>query len=410
MRIAIDIQAVAETRTGVGRYTLHLAEALPGVVPGDRYTLFLFDFRRRFREPALGATGARVLRIPLPGRVVRKAWDRLDWPPLERLTGFSFDLFHFPNYLVPPLSGTPALATIHDVGFLRHPEHADPRFLRGLDRNLERSLGRATGLTTVSEFSRAEIAEVLGVPASRIHVVPPGVAPVFAGPCDERIVREVRRGTGLPGPYLLTVGTVEPRKNLPLLLEAFAARLPFFRGKECRLVVAGKRGWRCEGVFETVRTLRLEDDVCFTGYVEDPVLAALYRGAEFAVFPSLYEGFGIPPLEAMAARLPVLASDIEAHREVLGDAALYFDPRDPAALGRRMVELYEARELRRSLMEKGLERARLFTWEAAAARMARVYRRLVEGKGAAGARGSGAGEDPDGRSGRVETDGGRRTG
>ncbi len=376
MQIAIDIQAVAETRTGVGQFTYHLVEALAGADSPDRYTLFLFDFRRSFRDPSLERENVRVQKIRLPGMLLRKIWDRVSWPPLERLTG-AFDLFHFTNYLIPPMRGSRALTTIYDLGFMRHPRYADPKALKALSRNLRESVERAAGVITVSEFSKSEIMDLLGLPDSMVEVVYPGVSPSLSGHVDEPAILRVRRKCGLSGPYILFVGTIEPRKNIPALLRAFAEALPFFRARGCRLLLAGKKGWLYDEVFETVRACALEDHVVFTGYVEDDDLGPLYRAAEFAVFPSFYEGFGMPLLEAMASSIPVLASDIEAHREVLGEAALFFDPCDPEGLARRMKELYEDRELRRTLTEKGDARAGRFTWEASAARTARIYRRFA---------------------------------
>ncbi len=375
MQIAIDIQAVAETRTGVGQFTYHLVKALAGADSPDRYTLFLFDFRRRFRDLSLEQENVRVQKIRLPGMLLRKIWDRAPWPPMERLTG-PFDLFHFTNYLVPPLRGGRALTTIYDLGFLRHPGYADPKALKALSRNLRKSVERAAGVITVSEFSKSEIMDLLGLPDSMIEVVYPGVSPAISGPVAESAIRRVRRKYGLSGPYIVHVGTIEPRKNIPVLLKAFAEDLPFFRARGCRLLLAGKRGWLYDEVFDTVRARGLEGDVVFAGYVGDDELALLYRAAEFAVFPSFYEGFGIPLLEAMASAIPVLASDIEAHKEVLGEAALFFDPQDSEGLARRMKELYEDRQLREALTGKGDARASRFTWEASAARMARVYRRF----------------------------------
>jgi len=378
LQIAIDIQAVAETRTGVGQFTYHLVKALSGAGSGDRYTLFLFDFRRRFRDPSLEFENVRVQKIRLPGMLLRKIWDRVSWPPLERLTG-AFDLFHFTNYLVPPMRGSRALTTIYDLGFLRHPRYADPKALEALSRNLRKSVERAAGVITVSEFSKSEIMDLLGLPDSMVEVVYPGVSPSLSGHVDEPAILRVRRKYGLSGPYILFVGTIEPRKNLNGLLQAFRILKDRYSvSAETGLVIAGSKGWLYDETLETIQTLGLSDCTFLLGRVSDEDLHRLYVGARCHIHTAYYEGFGLPPLEAMACGTPTIVSNVSSLPEVVNDAALLVDPRDWEEIAVALHRLLTDDDLHAELRRKGLQRAACFSWEQAARQTLDVYRAVIE--------------------------------
>jgi len=370
--IAIDIQVVAQTRTGVGQFTYHLVKTLLQVDDANHYTLFLFDFRRRFRGFSSERKNVSLKKVRLPGIFVRKLWDLIAYPPVEMMTG-RFDLFHFTNYMIPPMRENRALTTIYDMGFWRFPQYAAPAALKWPLRHVKESAEKALGVITVSEFSKSEIVNLLGLPSEKVHVVYPGVSSTFREDTNEAESSHVRAKYRISAPYVLSVGTLEPRKNLPALLKAYQKNVSFFRNSGCKLLLVGMKGWLYDEVFRTVQKYALENDVLFTGYVEEHELVPIYRDAEFAVFPSLYEGFGMPLLEAMASKTPVLASNIAAHREILRDAALFFDPEDIDGLGRLMRELSEDHALRRNLTEKASRRALRFTWEASAAELARIY-------------------------------------
>jgi glycosyltransferase involved in cell wall biosynthesis len=376
LNVAIDIQVVADPRTGVGQFTYHLVKALPRVDETVHYTLFLFDFRRRFRDASLQSTNVSLRKLPWPGVLMRTLWDWAAYPPLESLTG-PFDLFHFTNYMIPPMRKRRALTTIYDMGFFRYPEYTSPKAMRWPLPHAKESAERALGVITVSEFSRSEIVSLLGLPREKVHVVYPGVSTAFRRNAKAPDGSIPRTESERSGPYILCVGTLEPRKNIPVLLRAYGKNRSYFRNRGCKLRLVGMKGWLCDEIFHTVRAWALDEDVVFSGYVDEQELIAIYRGARFAVFPSLYEGFGMPLLEAMASAVPVLASDIPAHREALSDAALFFEPRDEDGLAQRMRDLFEDSALRRGLAEKGRQRSLCFTWEASAAELARIYRLLA---------------------------------
>jgi glycosyltransferase involved in cell wall biosynthesis len=317
MRVGLDTSPLVQTQAGTARYVRGLAqlEILPGL-----------ELRRlSFGGPSRLAT------------VLRDTW----WYPIElprRAKGL--DVLHCPTFRGPVRSSVPVVVTIHDLAVLRHPGTFN-RWTRRYSRLAVPRVARAARrVIAVSEFTRGEIVELLGVPAERITVIPNGVEPVFTpdGPRAE-------------GDYLLAVGTLEPRKNLAVSRQA-AKRL----GVELRVV--GARGWggvQVDG---------------WLGRVSDEELAALYRGARCLVYPSLYEGFGIPVLEAMACGTPVVTSAGGATEEVAGGAAVLVDPHDPTAIA---AGIEEAAGRHDELRARGLERAARFTWERVAAETRAVY-------------------------------------
>ena len=372
VHVAIDIQSVVGRKTGVGQFTYHFVKALPQVDRVNRYTLFLFDFRRRFQDTSLQTHNVTVKKLRFPGRVARKSWDLFSAPAIDRLVGEAH-LFHFPNYILPPLASSRAVTTIYDVSFLRYPQYAQPETLRWLSKNIRKTVDRAIGIITVSEFSKSEIVRTLGAPAERIRVVYPGVSASFRVAVPPEGRQRVRREYGLPEDYILCVGTLEPRKNLLTLVQAFDKARAFFRKERCRLVLAGVKGWKMDPLFEWIRRQGLKEDVVLTGYVEDRDLPALYQGAAYLVFPSFYEGFGMPIIEAMASAIPVIASGVESHREILGEAAVFINPNDVDGLARSMKDLYQDADTRRQLVEKAAVRVAAFTWEACARGMIECY-------------------------------------
>ena len=368
VHVAMNAHLLSSTASyrsaGVHRYIYHLLTSLPEA--GCRVTAFL------------GPTSAspntsiqlRRSRWPTERPLVRVMWEQLAQPWALHQT--KAELVHGPVFVGPLLTARPLVITIHDLSFVRFPHLFRPANRLYLTVLTRASAHKARRVIAVSTHAADETARLLGVRRDKIDIVHHGVDPVFK-PLPRDKVESFRARKGLPQRFLLYLGTLEPRKNLVRLVESFSR----LRRRDVKLILAGGRGWYDEPVFARVRELGLQDAVLFPGYVPGKELPLWYNAATAFVLPSLYEGFGMPLLEAMASSIPVLASDIEAHREVLGEAALFFDPCDPEGLARRMKELYEDRELRRTLTEKGDARAGRFTWEASAARTARIYRRFA---------------------------------
>jgi glycosyltransferase involved in cell wall biosynthesis len=283
------------------------------------------------------------------------------------------DLAHFTNGMVPLLSPVPTVVTIHDMSLTLYPAfHPLRRVL--LNRPLmEMAARRADAIITVSEAARRDIVRLCGIDAARVHVVHEAAAPAFRVIRDRGELMRVRRRYRLADRFILYVGTIEPRKNLPKLLEAFAARriagdLPH------QLVCAGPYGWLSADIDALIDRLRIRDAVTFTGYVPFDDLPAIYNLAEMLVFPSVYEGFGLPVIEAMACGTPVVTGPVAALDEVAGSAAARFEPLEAAALGDCLVALARDRDRRKHLTQRGLERSRTFSWQRAARDTLNVYR------------------------------------
>jgi glycosyltransferase involved in cell wall biosynthesis len=288
------------------------------------------------------------------------------------------DIFHSPDFVLPPVARAVKVLTIHDLSFLRVPECADPRLRWSLGLVVPRSVRRADFLLADSESTRRDLIELLGVPPDRVQVIYGGVDTRFAPVEDSEALRRVRETYAGGRPFILAVGTLEPRKNYPTLIRAFAqarqaARLPH------ALVIVGRKGWVYEPIFAAVDELSLHDHVLFPGFVPDEELPALYSAADMLVTPSFYEGFGLPALEAMACGTPVIVSDVSSLPEVVGDAGVRIDPRDEAGLAEAMVRVAQDSALRAALRGAGRERAREFTWEGAARELLVVYTRVGGG-------------------------------
>ena len=354
---------------GIGTYTRELERAL--VEAGVAVRRVGASMRSGGR---LVAPRSASLRFPLPLPVVAAAGATLRLP-LGRAVARALDVYHATDYMVPRLTGVPVVATVYDAIPLAHPEWANPRLRAVKNWLLRRSVASAAAVVAISRAGRADVIEHYRVPAERIRVVPLGVdARWFAAPSPSAIAAALARHDVTQG-YLLHVGTLQPRKNVETLLRAYEA-LPRRVRDARQLVLVGKYGWAAEALRARLADLSSKRRVVWLDYVESDDLVALYHGAGMFVFASLAEGFGLPVLEALAAGLPVIASDLPALREVAGDAATYVEPRDAEAFAAAIEAVHDVqdgvfvREARRA-------HARAFTWQRCAERTIAVYREVV---------------------------------
>lgn len=304
---------------------------------------------------------------PFPARVVRVLWERgASEPRVERWTG-RVDVVHALNYVAPP-ARAPVIVMIHDLSFVRFPELCTADTLR-YPALLRRALDRGAVVHTPSEFVAAEVRDHFGLDATRVVAVHSGVPAVQGG--------DPEAGARLAGAscYVLSLGTVEPRKNLPVLVRAFAGVAT--TDPELRLVIAGPDGWDRERLDAALVASPVADRIVRLGYVEDSARRDLLAGATVFAYPSVYEGFGFPPLEAMAARVPVVAGRAGALPEVLGDAATLVDPDDEGALADAIISLLTDDAARAAHVERGLARVARYSWTTAAGRLAELYRELA---------------------------------
>jgi glycosyltransferase involved in cell wall biosynthesis len=365
VRVCIDIQAAVAQRAGVGRYTKMLAEHLAPLAADDQLALFHFDFAGKSRPVAAGNAEETANRW-LPRRWAQQCWNRLDWPPFDAFAGPA-DLYHFPNFIRPPLRQGKSIVTIHDVSFLRHPETVEEKNQTFLSRQMHNTVERADAIITVSNFVADEVRSLLAVPEEKLFPIHLGLKKYPESTPQQK--SDFQSSFGLDRPYLLHVGTIEPRKNHQLLVEIFE-RLDF----DGDLVLAGMKGWKCGPIFERIRQSPAADRIRYIDYLPEDHLGDLYRGAEAFVFPSIYEGFGLPPLEAMLCGVPVISSSAGSLREVLGNGARLVDGDDPEDWINAVSEVLNNPT---SWIDAGESAAAIYRWETTAEKTWEVYRQVA---------------------------------
>ena len=365
VRVCIDIQAAVAQRAGVGRYTKMLAEHLGPQAADDQLALFHFDFAGKSRPVAAGSAEEKANRW-LPRRWVQQCWNRLDWPPFDAFAGPA-DLYHFPNFIRPPLRQGKSIVTIHDVSFLRHPETMEAKNYAFLSRQIRQTVARSDAIITDSLFVADEVRALLSVPREKLFPIHLGLKEYSTSTPQQRT--HFQSSFGLNRPYLLHVGTIEPRKNHQLLIEIFE-KLDF----DGDLVLAGMKGWKCEPIFERIRRSPAAERIRYIDYLPEAHLGDLYRGADAMVFPSLYEGFGLPPLEAMLCGTPVVSSSAGSLREVLGNGARLVDGYDPTEW---TIAVGEVLNNPSPWIDAGRSVATAFRWETTAEKTWALYREVV---------------------------------
>jgi len=381
-RILIDYTAGAWQGAGIGRYTRELVKAVLAQAPAQyQFALFYAAGWPWQRVPyqadidAVCATraGTTVHPIPLPSRRLTQLWHRLGVRiPIEWWAGRA-DLVHAPDFVLPP-TRIPGIVTIHDVSYLVHPECAVPGVARYLREAVPPSLARAVAVAADSASTKADVVRLLGVSAAAIDVVYAGVDARFQPlPADD--IAPVRDRYGLPERFVLSGGTLEPRKNYVRLFEAYAQALTHH--ELLPLVVFGRRGWMYEDIIAAPERLGIAHLVRFVDFIDDKDLPALYNLAWAFVYPSVYEGFGLPPLEAIACGTPTLVSNVSSLPEVVGEAALQVAPSDVAGLAAQLVVLVTDESVRARLRALGPMQASRFTWQVAADQLLRQYARLL---------------------------------
>jgi glycosyltransferase involved in cell wall biosynthesis len=356
-------------RSGIGRYLERLLTALPAALGDDE----LVAYAGRGVAPPHPSL-ARLWRpawLPTERPPLRIAWEHAALPVAARRD--RLDLFHGPMAVLPRFLPCPSVVTIHDLAFLRWPEQVPARRYRYLAPAVRRAAARAARIIAVSESTKADVVELLRVDPARVSVTHLGVDGRFRPPSpEERAAHRERQH--LTRPYVLAVGNLEPRKNLPTLLRAFARLSPEVPHD---LVLVGAEGWLTGDLYAALDELRLGGRVRMTGFVGDDDLPIWYGAADLFVYPSRYEGFGLPVVEAMACGAPVVTANVSSLPEVAGDAALLVDPTDDASVADGMRRVLTDGDLAGALRRRGSLRAAAFTWEKTAERTVAVYREVA---------------------------------
>jgi glycosyltransferase involved in cell wall biosynthesis len=377
VRIVIDYTPAVRQAAGIGRLTRHLIRAAAPLLAEHRVTLFVAGpVPVGHPERAGWPPYVQMADTAIPERALTILWHRAGVPLPAEVWAGRCDLFHATDFVLPP-TRAPGILTVHDLSFLRFPECAHPHLRRYLMRVVPRSLKRAARILADSQATREDLVQLLGVPAEKVAVVYGGVEERFSPAPEPARDAELVERFGLSAPYILSLGTLEPRKNYVRLMRAYERAWEEAGGDFPELVIAGGKGWLYEEIFETHRALRVREHVHLLGFVEDRFLPALYRCAWLFVYPSLYEGFGLPPLEAMACGCPVTCSNAPSLPEVVGDAALLFDPMDEAAIAQALRRGVEDSQLRERLRAAGLARAAGFTWQKSAEALIREYAQVM---------------------------------
>ncbi|MEX2314781.1 MAG: glycosyltransferase family 1 protein, partial [Thermomicrobiales bacterium] len=358
-------------QAGVSRYTEALARELPLVGPDEEYVIFTGPRRpsaARGIDPGIEWVHAR---LPTARPEARILWEQTVGATIARR--YRLDLIHAPVNVTPLVTGSPRVVTIHDLAFHLYPEQypgPKQRYLRLMTRL---SVRRAARVIAVSEATRQDVIRLYGARPEMVVMVPNGVTDDYR-PLPAEQVEAFRATQGLPERFILFVGTLQPRKNLETLLRAYA-QVADETGWE--LVVAGAAGWSYAPIFETARALGLAERVRFAGYVAGEDLPLWYNAAGMFVYPALYEGFGLPLLEAMACGTPVIAANTSSLPEVVGEAGLLVDPRDVAALADAIRRLAGSETLRAELGERGRQQATAYSWRRTAEETLAVYRDVM---------------------------------
>jgi glycosyltransferase involved in cell wall biosynthesis len=270
------------------------------------------------------------------------------------------------------------VVSIHDLSFEHLPETFKRRSRAQLRLTVRRSARKATHILALSEHARADIVATYGIPPDRITAIPLAAADRFQPVVDERELQRVRHTYGIAGDYILTVGSIQPRKNLGRLIAAYARLRTDAKVGRPQLVIVGRQAWLVGETLRAIKDSGFSDSIILTGYVPDDDLPALYSGARCFVYPSFFEGFGLPPLEAMKCGVPVVAGNRTSLVEVVGDAGILVDPLDPEAIALGLSQVLSDEDLREELGSRGLERSRLFNWRATAKRTLEVYERAAD--------------------------------
>jgi glycosyltransferase involved in cell wall biosynthesis len=382
MKIGIDISRTIEEATGVGYYAKNLVHALAKVDTENDYLLYgiFYDcYPKNWKKAAIPKSpNFRLHENNSLSWLVRKKWENAG-KYKERLLG-GIDLLHSTAFTMPLVSNLKVVVTIHDLNCFTHPQYHTEANYQFVTKNLHHAARKASFIIADSENTKREILRFLHVPEEKIAVIYLAAGEAFDEKCSSESIAQIKRKYTIKKPYFLAVGSIEPRKNLTSALIAFKA-LRETRKIDNQFVIAGGKGWKNEAFYRLLKKLSIDANLVMTGYVPEEDLPALYQGAEVFVYPSVYEGFGLPVLEAMASGTPVITSNTSSLPEVAGDAALLVNPMEVFEIYEAMEALVGSPSLRKELKAKGFKQSEKFTWEETAWKTLEVYQNVFQKEG-----------------------------
>ncbi len=370
MRIGIDATALPPQLYGAGNYTVNLILALLKVDVANEYVVFTKPSHASLFE---GHARPQIVQARLASRMLRVIWEQSALPLLARRHHLS--ILHSPHYTLPLLTNCKTIVTFHDMTFFLYPQLHQGYKRVFFKTSIRLSARRANAIIADSESTRRDILRILKPNAQHVFAIPLGISEKFRRIVNVLEIERIRSKFNLPERVVLYVGTLEPRKNLPVLMRTFKELVD--RGLNYSLVIVGKKGWQYAEIFQTLEHSGIQERVIFLDYVPETDLPFLYNAADLFVYPSLYEGFGLPVLEAMACGVPVITSNVSAMPEMAGDAGLLVDPRNTDEWADAMQLVLTDRALHDKLAYKGLERSKLFSWERTARETLAVYEHVV---------------------------------
>jgi glycosyltransferase involved in cell wall biosynthesis len=368
MIIGIDIRMLASgNKTGVEEYTCQLLKSMLPLNSEIKFKLFYSGYNKQeLNFDWINLPNVELIDFKFPNRVLDTSLRFLDFPKMENLMG-KMDIFFSPHiFLTSNQKNCKKIATFHDLSFEKYPEfYSKSKNFWHFSMNPKRQAQKADRIIAVSNSTKQDLVEIYGIKPQKIKVIYSGLNPLFKKEVTEEKKKEVSQKYKLSEKYILYLGTLEPRKNISSLIKAFAKSKQngFLRNTNTKLVIAGTKGWLYQTIFNTASELNLAEEIIFTGFIEEEDKPALYEMAQLFIYPSFYEGFGFPPLEAMARKTPVITSNISSIPEAVEDAALIINPCNIDEIKQAMESIISDKKLAQKLIERGLGKIDKFNWE-----------------------------------------------
>ena len=379
MKVNIELQPALKDRTGVGWYVYEIVKHLPKGKIKITGTIFNFLKRRDDTEVIKGLDINISSFYLLPYRIYLFLIKTFNIP-YNYFFRPKADLYHFMGYIVPYSIKGKVILTVYDLVVELFPETMEEKNRELLRKEMRRSIKRADHIITISNSAKSELVNVLGISEEKIDIISPGVDyDIFNTRVNAETKSRVKHKYSLPDEYILYLGTLEPRKNISTLIKAFI-KLKKEKKITEKLVIAGKKGWNYENIYKIIYKNNFENEIIFTGYVDENEKPAIYQMSKLFVFPSLYEGFGIPVLESMASGVPVIVSNTSSLPEVVEDAGILVDPQKVEDIEISIYKVLTNEKLRTELIEKGLEQSKKFTWETSASKLYKIYDKVAKGE------------------------------
>jgi glycosyltransferase involved in cell wall biosynthesis len=374
MRIAIDISYLQTKRAGYGHHTTELLNSL--LQYGGQHSYTLWGWSSHIDKNALALFSQPNIRIKaarIPGFIKRVYWNNIKFPDIQIFTG-DFDVFHCIEPLMPPAKKKKVIITVHDLAYKKYPEYFTSS-VKKWDKHIGQNVLNADAIIVQSQQTKDDLIELFNVLPDKIKTISLPVNSIFHANPYDCIKSEIRKKYNLLSPFALFVGTLEPRKNIPNLIKAFE-RLHKSNISDLNLVIVGKRGWLYNEIISSINNSTVRNKICYLDYTPEKNLAVIYRLATFFIYPSFYEGYGVPVLEAMASGTPVITSNTSSLKEIAEGASILIDPINVEELADAMFRLSNDQSLREELRKKGLGRIKLFTHKSAANKILDIYKQL----------------------------------